>query len=51
VAAGAEDPSYRVLGDDDGPCRDEVLRDGLRGMGHVEGRSIVIEERWAESHE
>ena len=29
----------------------EALRDGLRELGHVEGRTIVIEERWADSNE
>jgi putative ABC transport system substrate-binding protein len=29
----------------------EAFRDGLRELGHVEGRTIAIEARWAESNE
>jgi putative ABC transport system substrate-binding protein len=29
----------------------EAFRDGLRELGYVDGRTIVIEERWAESNE
>jgi putative ABC transport system substrate-binding protein len=32
------------------PIRLDPLRDGLRHLGYVEGRSVVIEARWAEGN-
>ena len=31
-----------------GPARSEALRQGIRELGYVEGKSIVIEYRWSE---
>lgn len=44
-------PRIGFLGTTTAPTEIEALRDGLRELGHVEGRTIVIEERWAESNE
>lgn len=44
-------PRIGFLGSTTAPAEIEALRDGLRDLNHVEGQTIVIEERWAESNE
>ena len=44
-------PRVGYLGSTTAAAEIEALRDGLHELGHVEGRSLVIEERWAESNE
>jgi ABC-type uncharacterized transport system substrate-binding protein len=51
IGAGAQPsgkiPRIGVLGSDPGSGRSEALREGLRGLGYVEGKSIIIEYRYA----
>jgi ABC-type uncharacterized transport system substrate-binding protein len=55
LGAGAEPagkvPRIGILGSDPGSGRAEALRQGLRDLGDVEGKSIVIEYRYARGNQ